>query len=135
MCGLAGIFSPTPLKSNSEDSLRKMGQSLVHRGPDDKGIWMDPTAGIGLAHQRLSVIDLSSEGRQPMMSASGRYVIAYNGEVYNFLELRKKLDHAGDSHWRGHSDTEVILAVIEKWGLLQALTEFVGMFAFALWDK
>ena len=135
MCGLAGFFTKTPLKSNSEDSLRKMGQSLVHRGPDDKGIWMDPTAGIGLAHQRLSVIDLSSEGRQPMMSASGRYVIAYNGEVYNFLELRKKLDHAGDSHWRGHSDTEVILAVIEKWGLLQALTEFVGMFAFALWDK
>ena len=134
MCGLAGILTQTS-SSNCEDSLRKMGQSLVHRGPDDEGIWMDPTAGIGLAHQRLSVIDLSSEGRQPMLSASGRYVIAYNGEVYNFLELRKKLDHAGGSQWRGHSDTEVILAAIEKWGLPQALTEFVGMFAFALWDK
>lgn len=135
MCGLAGIFTKTSLKSSSEDSLRKMGRSLVHRGPDDEGFWMDPDAGMGLAHQRLSVIDLSPEGRQPMVSASGRYVIAYNGEVYNFLELRKELDQLGESHWRGHSDTEVILAAIEKWGLPQALTRFAGMFAFALWDR
>jgi asparagine synthase (glutamine-hydrolysing) len=135
MCGLAGFFSKTLLQTNAEDSLRKMGRSLIHRGPDDEGIWLDPRIGIGLAHQRLSVVDLSSEGRQPMASASGRYVIVYNGEVYNFLELRKILEQAGDLHWRGHSDTEVILACIEKWGLSQALTKFNGMFAFALWDK
>jgi len=132
MCGLAGFLTKTSLKSNSEDLLRKMGRSLVHRGPDDDGVWMDPAAGVGLAHQRLSVIDLSSEGRQPMISASGRYVITYNGEIYNFLELRKNLDQTEDSHWRGHSDTEVILASIEKWGLPQALKKFNGMFAFAL---
>jgi asparagine synthase (glutamine-hydrolysing) len=135
MCGLAGIFTKTSLISSSEDSLRKMGRSLAHRGPDDEGFWMDLDAGVGLAHQRLSVIDLSPEGRQPMVSASGRYVIVYNGEVYNFLELRKELDQLGESHWRGHSDTEVILASIEKWGLPQALTKFSGMFAFALWDR
>ncbi|MBT6902529.1 MAG: asparagine synthase (glutamine-hydrolyzing) [Nitrospina sp.] len=135
MCGLAGFLTKTSLKSNSEDLLRKMGRSLVHRGPDDDGVWMDPAAGVGLAHQRLSVIDLSSEGRQPMISASGRYVITYNGEIYNFLELRKNLDQTEDSHWRGHSDTEVILASIEKWGLPQALKKFNGMFAFALWDR
>ncbi|MBT5551370.1 MAG: asparagine synthase (glutamine-hydrolyzing) [Nitrospina sp.] len=135
MCGLAGIFTNTSFESNPESSLRKMGRSLVHRGPDDEGIWIDPTAGIGLAHQRLSVLDLSSEGRQPMISASGRYVIAYNGEVYNFLELRQNLDQTGNLNWRGHSDTEVILACIEKWGLPEALKRFNGMFAFALWDK
>ncbi len=135
MCGLAGFYTKASLESGSEDSLRKMGRTLVHRGPDDEGIWMDPDAGIGLAHQRLSIVDLSSEGRQPMISASGRYVIVYNGEVYNFLELRKKLDLSAGSHWRGHSDTEVVLASIEKWGLHQALNKFVGMFAFALWDK
>jgi asparagine synthase (glutamine-hydrolysing) len=135
MCGLAGIFTKTSFKSDPEHSLRKMGSALLHRGPDDEGIWVDAVAGIGLAHQRLSVIDLSAEGRQPMISASGRYVIAYNGEVYNFLELRKKLDQAGHSQWRGHSDTEVILAAIEKWGLHHALKNFVGMFAFALWDR
>jgi asparagine synthase (glutamine-hydrolysing) len=133
MCGLAGIFTKTSLFT--EDPLRKMGQSLAHRGPDDEGIWMDPIAGVGFAHQRLSVIDLSAEGRQPMISASGRYVIAYNGEIYNSLELRKILSQMENCNWRGHSDTEVILASIEKWGLPQALKKFNGMFAFALWDR
>ncbi len=135
MCGLAGFFTKSSLNFDSAEFLTEMGRSLVHRGPDDEGVWMNPDEGIGLAHQRLSVIDLTPEGRQPMVSASGRYVIAYNGEIYNFLELRKKIDRTGSYPWRGHSDTEVILAAIETWGLPQALTEFIGMFAFALWDE
>ncbi|MBT5028349.1 MAG: asparagine synthase (glutamine-hydrolyzing) [Nitrospinaceae bacterium] len=135
MCGLAGFFSETSLNAKAEESLRAMGRSLRHRGPDDEGVWIDSHAGVGLAHQRLSVVDLSVEGRQPMISASGRYVMVYNGEVYNYLELRKKLDQAGEARWRGHSDTEVVLACIEKWGLSKALAQFNGMFAFALWDK
>jgi len=116
-----------------------MNRSLHHRGPDDEGIWMDPTAGVYLAHRRLAVLDLSQHGHQPMVSANGRWVLAYNGEIYNFQALRKELDadpafHPGAS-WIGHSDTEVILESIAYWGLESALSRFVGMFAFALWDN
>ena len=111
--------------------LGRMGEAIVHRGPDDNGIWVDANAGIGLSHRRLSILDLSPAGHQPMVSDSGRYVIAFNGEIYNHLDLRWQL---GDRVWRGHSDTETLLAGFELWGVEQTLQRAVGMFAIALWD-
>lgn len=132
MCGVAGVLGfrgghPSPLVSDMIASIR-------YRGPDDSGVWCDPSVGVGLGHARLSILDLSSEGHQPMVSASGRYVITFNGEVYNFSELRCVLEDQGD-RFRGHSDTEVLLAAIEHWGVEQAISKFVGMFAFGLWDR
>jgi len=136
MCGIAGFFLLRGQEGREalEGLARAMAGTLRHRGPDDAGTWADPAAGIALGHRRLSVIDLSAEGRQPMLSASGRYVIAYNGEVYNFPELREEVERRGHQ-FRGHSDTEVILAAIEAWGLGEAVKRFLGMFAFVLWDR
>lgn len=133
MCGIAGIFSPHP---PSLDDLAAMSAAIAHRGPDDAGIWSDQDAGIALAHRRLSIVDLSAAGHQPMMSVDRRYVLVFNGEIYNFGELRRALvDRQGASSWRGGSDTEVLLRAIDQWGLTEALRRADGMFALALWDR
>ncbi|HEU4684009.1 MAG TPA: asparagine synthase (glutamine-hydrolyzing) [Nitrospira sp.] len=132
MCGIVGLWADDRLELR--DRVSRMVGAIRYRGPDDCGIWCDPSVGLGLGHARLSILDLSPEGHQPMISASGRYVMTYNGEVYNFAELRKDLERGGP-RFRGHSDTEVMLAAIEAWGLDRALEKFVGMFAFGLWDR
>ena len=134
MCGIAGFWGPGFGREDGAATLRRMTDAIRHRGPDDEGQWLDPAAGLALGHRRLSIIDLSPEGHQPMVSASGRYVIIYNGEIYNFQELRRVEERHG-ARWRGHSDTEVLLAVIERRGLVEALRASVGMFALALWDR
>jgi len=131
MCGIVGFWGGQP----SESVIRKMASAIIHRGPDDEGFWIDPAPGIALAHRRLSIVDLSPTGHQPMISACKRYVLIFNGEIYNFRELRKSLVKSGHEAWRGHSDTEVLLAAIASWGIARALKECVGMFALALWDR
>ncbi|MGA9853576.1 MAG: asparagine synthase (glutamine-hydrolyzing) [Gammaproteobacteria bacterium] len=137
MCGIAGFMQSRPVVSGGKAERLKVAQgmtdSLRHRGPDDSGVWNDD-AGITLAFRRLSIIDLSIEGHQPMLSADGRYVMVYNGEVYNFAELRRELESLG-ARFRGHSDTEVMLASFQYWGIEPSLMRFVGMFAIALWDR
>ena len=136
MCGIAGFVAVEPQAAEAlADSARRMIAQIRHRGPDDQGVWCDADAAVVLGHCRLAVVDLSLHGHQPMLSASGRYVIAFNGEIYNHRALRQQLDTARATAWRGHSDTEVLLAAIEHWGLEKALTRAVGMFAFALWDR
>ena len=135
MCGITGFLSS---RGASEVDLRarvsRMADVLVHRGPDDSGVWVDGQAGLALGFRRLAIVDLSPAGHQPMLSVCGRYVIVFNGEVYNFGELRQELEPKGHK-FRGHSDTEVMLAAIAEWGLEAAVKKFVGMFAFALWDR
>jgi asparagine synthase (glutamine-hydrolysing) len=135
MCGIAGLFGEA---AGDERIVLAMTRALAHRGPDDEGSWVDAEAGVALGHRRLSVVDLSPAGRQPMKSADGRLVLTFNGEIYNFEELRAALESDGGvppDGWRGHSDTEVFLQAIAVWGLEAALARSVGMFAFALWDR
>lgn len=133
MCGIAGIIGHSLTAESWTTELGKMAAALNHRGPDDHGIWFDLKAGVGMSHTRLSIIDLSTEGRQPMVSHSGRYIIAYNGEVYNFPEIRRELQQE-HIPWRGNSDTEVMLAAFDTWGIADSVKRFIGMFAFAVWD-
>lgn len=135
MCGITGFWDTSRQKSALEMQAiaQKMSDALLHRGPDDGGAWVDAAAGIALGHRRLAIVDLSPQGHQPMVSANGRYIIVFNGEIYNFLDLRRELERLGH-RFRGSSDTEVMLAAFTEWGLQQAVQQFNGMFAFALWD-
>jgi asparagine synthase (glutamine-hydrolysing) len=137
MCGLAGILGFGGAGAEAvEDIAWAMGQAVQHRGPDGSGLWIDSAAEVALVHRRLSIIDLSPSGDQPMRSASGRYIIVFNGEIYNHRTLRAALEGAGQApRWRGRSDTETLLAAIEAWGLAVALQRSHGMFALALWDR
>ena len=138
MCGFAGFLHcgrKDPM-DNLQDTARRMADSLRHRGPDDSGVWVDRDAGIALGHRRLAILDLSAQGRQPMVSACGRFVVAFNGEIYNYKEIKSELEAVGLAPaWGGHSDTEVLLAAVSAWGLDGAVSRFSGMFAFVLWDR
>lgn len=136
MCGLAGFLGGIVGENGDKALLRSMADTLYHRGPDDGGYWCDNEQRIGLGHRRLAIVDLSPAGHQPMVSSSGRYVIAFNGEIYNHLSIRRELESLGMiSKWRGHSDTETLLAGIDAWGLEATLIKSIGMFAIALWDS
>lgn len=136
MCGIAGfLFTSRSGLGDPAETLRGMTSALVARGPDDEGHWLDLPTGVALGHRRLSVVDLSPAGHQPMMSRSGRYVLVFNGEIYNHQEIRDELQGSAHAPWRGTSDTESLLAAIEAWGVQEAIKRCVGMFAFALWDK
>ena len=135
MCGLTGFLD---LKRSAsapalEQTVRRMADSLLHRGPDEGGVWVDAAAGVALGHRRLSIVDLTVAGRQPMQSASGRFVLSYNGEIYNAEDLRVEL--GGGHSWRGHSDTEVLAEAIAAWGLEAAISKSAGMFALAVFDR
>ncbi len=134
MCGFAGFFYRDACPVQAETILDAMGLAIANRGPDSQAIWLDAQAGIGLSHRRLAIVDLSPAGHQPMHSDTGRYVIAFNGEIYNHLAIRTQLEQLSQRQWRGHSDTETLLAGIEAWGLKKTLELAVGMFALALWD-
>jgi len=137
MCGLAGFLNlacSLPGETLEIIALR-MADTLRHRGPDDRGVWSDGATGLALGFRRLAIVDLSPEGHQPMVSASGRFVLAFNGEIYNFQDLRRELEAGGPVSFRGRSDTEVMLGAFERWGVQRAVKRFAGMFAFALWDR
>jgi asparagine synthase (glutamine-hydrolysing) len=137
MCGIAGLFRP----GGGDESMlagyaRRMTDALAHRGPDADGVWTCGSVGIAFGHRRLSILDLSEAGSQPMLSTCGRFAVTFNGEIYNHLDIRKELDACGVSpNWRGHSDTETLLYAVRQWGISAALQRFIGMFAFALWDQ
>jgi asparagine synthase (glutamine-hydrolysing) len=137
MCGIAGLFRPG---GGDEAELAgyasKMTDTLTHRGPDAGNIWTNPQAGVAFGHRRLSILDLSEAGAQPMRSDCGRFAVTFNGEIYNHLDIRGELEAGGAApNWRGHSDTETLLYAIRHWGVAAALQRFTGMFAFALWDE
>jgi asparagine synthase (glutamine-hydrolysing) len=138
MCGFSGVLGLE--WASCEDAIRstlaQMTDRLAHRGPDAEGQWFDPAAGIALGHRRLAIVELSDAGSQPMHSAGGRYVLSYNGEIYNHSDLRRQLASDGRRpDWRGHSDTETLLACIDAWGVDRSLAKAIGMFAFAVWDR
>ncbi|MDY7788610.1 asparagine synthase (glutamine-hydrolyzing) [Burkholderia ubonensis] len=137
MCGIDGFLNSAAFdEETARATLARMTASLAHRGPDAQGTWLDAQAGIALGHRRLAIVDLSVHGRQPMASACGRFVLVFNGEIYNHQALRAELERTGRAPaWRGHSDTEVLLAAIVAWGAEAALRRATGMFAIALWNR
>lgn len=136
MCGIAGYFQPITGVCDPREVVNKMSAAIEHRGPDAHGLWVEDNGHIAIGHRRLSIMDLSPAGSQPMVSVSGRYILSFNGEIYNHISLRKTLDRAKTSReWLGSSDTETLLRAIEFWGLRETLNEISGMFAIALWDR
>jgi asparagine synthase (glutamine-hydrolysing) len=134
MCGIAGLWDPSRRGGDLAESIRAMTDAMVHRGPDSSGYWHDNEAGMALGHRRLSIVDLSEAGHQPMLSADGRWVLTYNGEIYNADDLRSELEARG-ARFRGHSDTEVLVEAFALWGVEATLPRLIGMFAFAAWDS
>ena len=136
MCGITGYctFSNDNSYEQLESIINKMSDSLSSRGPDDKGFWIDSNKGIALGHRRLSILDLSSSGRQPMVSNNQRYIISFNGEIYNFKDLKTILIKKG-YNFKSNTDTEVMLMSFEEWGIKDSLQRFDGMFAFVVWDR
>lgn len=135
MCGITGFLdSSSKMIQDFQPVIKRMTDMLIHRGPDDSGAWVDTNSGIALGFRRLAILDLSPAGHQPMFSANGRYVIAFNGEIYNFADLRNELSALGHG-FRGYSDTEMMLAAVCQWGLVPAIRRFNGMYAIALWDR
>ena len=135
MCGICGFLRPTE-GIELDDAIRKVTNTLRHRGPDDQGIWVDQDAGMALGHRRLSITELGPAGAQPMTSPCGRFVIVFNGEIYNHLALRDDLSVEGVAPgWRGTSDTETLLAALVRWGIRETLCRAHGMFALAVWDR
>lgn len=135
MCGIVGVWAAPGAAAESFGVLDRMTDALARRGPDARGVWTDPDVGLGLGHRRLSILDVTAAGDQPMVSASGRYVLVFNGEIYNFRELRERVGETSPIAWRSGSDTEVMLAAFERWGVEAAAAELIGMFAFAVWDR
>ncbi|WP_332879718.1 asparagine synthase (glutamine-hydrolyzing) [Massilia sp. S19_KUP03_FR1] len=138
MCGFTGYLGMTSFGIQAEQKilLKRMTDTLAHRGPDDAGYWCDSERGIALGHRRLSILDLSDAGHQPMRSPAGRYVIVFNGEIYNHMLMREELDKGPAAPaWRGHSDTETLLAGFDVWGVEGTVKRALGMFAFAVWDR
>src|SRR5215467_7765543 len=135
MCGLIGFLqSPDETELLLCQHARRMADTLTHRGPDDSGVWADATAGIALGFRRLAILDLSPTGHQPMFSADGRYAVVFNGEIYNYRDLRAELEKYG-VHFRSTSDTEAILEGAALWGVEAMIPRLWGMFAIALWDR
>jgi len=137
MCGIVGLFRPC---GGDDEALAgvalRMADSLAHRGPDAAGVWTNAQAGVALGHRRLSILDLSEAGAQPMRSDCGRFAVTFNGEIYNHLDIRTELEAGGAApNWRGHSDTETLLYAIRQWGMVAALQRLIGMFVFAIWDE
>ena len=137
MCGIAGFISNSGHLNyqSSKKLIEKMANTLVHRGPDNVGVWCDEISGAYFGHRRLSILDLSIAGKQPMESSCGRYIITYNGEIYNFQDIKKKLETEFNISFKTHTDTEVILEACANWGVNNAIKEMIGMFAFSYWDR
>ncbi|MEO5376921.1 MAG: asparagine synthase (glutamine-hydrolyzing) [Magnetococcus sp. DMHC-6] len=138
MCGIVGFLDLSQQSGSAslQANVAKMADTLCHRGPDDEGIWSDARHGIALGHRRLAILELSIHGRQPMLSADGTWILVFNGEIYNWQELRQELTESAHApHWRGRSDTETLLAALVAWGIEATLKKCIGMFAFALWDS
>jgi asparagine synthase (glutamine-hydrolysing) len=137
MCGIAGVWTSAAVEAvRLQSVVEQMANAVHHRGPDATGVWVDQNSGLAFGHKRLAIVDITSSGAQPMVSHSGRYILNFNGEIYNHLDLRLKLAAQGKApEWRGHSDTETLITAIDAWGLETALKAAIGMFAFAVWDR